>query len=374
MTKFDKNIFEYNLYENLTEDMEFDQIWLTNKMKTFKVSEDEDFNMELEFKNSFLNYTMQNMLDKMTPYGSVRWFAIYNVLYNALCKLYDVEIPWMKDDYDTVKEALSEKIVTCTLTVINPLNPALQDIYSKLLGLKYISSENAMECFDALMNYSINAKSVKDAIIDIVDRVRPVITSDNYKIDVIPITAVTSVAVDRYDMIHVFPMEYHVKISSDSGCVEEFNTKALLFTVDPFHKYYGEPILNCSVTPAKDDAFLYHEIYDIYQYVSSLITDPEYTIDPEITIASITTDLTVIGEYINAATEDCRVDNIEIEQGYQFYFNGALRTIFSMNTTDIPDVTPGYTDWDDYDDDDDDEDDLEDDEEEDENYDEDDDE
>ena len=82
----------------------------------------------------------------------------------------------------------------------------------------------------------------------------------------------------------------------------------------------------------------------------------------------------MIGEYINAATEDCRVDNIEIEQGYQFCFNGALRTIFSMNTTDIPDVTPGYTDWDDYDDDDDDEDDLEDDEEEDENYDEDDDE
>ena len=123
---------------------------------------------------------------------------------------------------------------------------------------------------------------------------------------------------------------------------------------------------------AKDDAFLNHEIDDIYQYVSSLITDPEYTIDPEIARMSITTDLTAIGGYINEATKDCQIDDIEIEQGYQFYFNGALKTIFSMNTTDIPDVTPGYMDWDDYDDDDD-EDDLEDDEEEDEDYDEDDD-
>lgn len=372
MNNIDKNIFEYNLYENLTEDMEFDQIWLANKMKTFKVSEDEDFNMELEFKNSFLNYTMQNMLNKMTPYGSVRWFAIYNVLYNALCKLYDVEIPWMNDNYDTLEEAFSGKIATCTLTAINPLNAPLQSFYSSLLGLDYISAENALNCFNALMNCSINSKSVEDAIMDMAERILPYDISNTLTVNVTPIIGVTKVTVDRYRFIHAFPMEYHVKVSAKNGYTEEFNTKALLITVAVLQGYYSDIVLKYDVTPAKDDVFLYHEIYDIYQYVSSLITDPEYTIDPEITIASITADLTVIGEYINAATEDCRVDNIEIEQGYQFYFNGALRTIFSMNTTDIPDVTPGYTDWDDYDDDDD-EDDLEDDEEEDENYDEDDD-
>lgn len=376
---FSKDIFEYNLYENLTEDMEFDKIWLTNKMKAFKVAgfPFADFEMELEFKSSYLRDAMQQQLDRMTPYGAVRWYAIYNVLYNALCKLYDVEIPWMNDNYDTLEEAFSGKIATCTLTVINPLNAPLCAAYDKLLYLNELSYQEARNYITMLMNDSINAKSVGDAIIDMAHRIilaESLDVSKDFTVDVTPVGDITRKVVDRYQLIHAFPMEYHVVVTYDSGDKEEFNTKALLITVDVLHKYYDASILKCDVIHAKDDAFLNHEIDDVYQYVSSLITDPEYTIDPEIARMSITTDLIAIGGYINEATKDCRIDDIEIEQGYQFYFNGALKTIFSMNTTDIPDVTPGYTDWDDYDDDDDDEDDLEDDEEEDENYDEDDDE
>lgn len=376
---FSKDTFEYNLYENLTEDMEFDKIRLIDKMKAFKVSAFpfDDFEMELEFKSSYLRDAVQQQLDRMTPYGSVRWYAMYNVLYNALCKLYDVEIPYMNDNYNTLEEAFSGKIATCTLTVINPLNSPLCAAYNKLLYLNELSYQEARNYITMLMNDSINAKSVGDAIINMAHRIIPAESLDvskDFTVDVTPIGDITRKAVDRYQLIHAFPMDYHVVVTYDNGYKEEFNTKALLITVDVLHKYYDASILKCDVIPAKDDAFLNHEIDDIYQYVSSLITDQEDAIDPEIARMSITTDLTAIGGYINEATEDCQVDDIEIEQGYQFYFAGALKTIFSMNTTDVPDITPGYTDWDDFDDDDEDENDLEDDEEEDEDYDEDDDE
>ena len=375
MSNIDKNIFEYNLFENLTGDMEFDTVYLINKMKNFKVSEVDDFDMVLEFKNQFLNAMVQDALDKMTSYGTIRWYAMYNVLYNALCKLYDVEIPWMNDNYDTLEEAFSGKIATCTLTAINPLNAPLQSIYSSLLGLDYISAENALNCFNALMNCSINSKSVEDAIMDMAERILPYDISNTLTVNVTPIIGVTKVTVDRYRFIHAFPMEYHVKVSAKNGYTEEFNTKALLITVVVLQSYYSDIILKYDVIPAKEDIFLNNEIDDIYQYVSSLITDPKHTtIDLEPVKVGITTDLSAIGEYINTITEDCQIGDIEIEDGYQFYFAGALKTIFSTNTIAIPDVTPGYTDWDDYDDDDDDdEDDLEDDEEEDEDYDEDDD-
>ena len=374
MSNIDKNIFEYNLFENLTGDMEFDTVYLINKMKNFKVSEVDDFDMVLEFKNQFLNAMVQDALDKMTLYGTIRWYAMYNVLYNALCKLYDVEIPWMNDDYNTLEEAFSGKIATCTLTVINPLNTPLQSIYSSLLGLDYISAENALNCFNILMNCSINSKSVEDAIMDMAERILPYDIANTITVNVTPIIGVTKVTVDRYRFIHAFPMEYHVKVSSKNGYTEEFNTKALLITVAVLQSYYSDIILKYDVIPAKEDVFLNNEIDDIYQYVSSLITDPKHTIDLEPVKVGITTDLTAIGEYINTITEDCQIGDIEIEDGYQFYFAGALKTIFGTNTTAIPDVTPGYTDWDwDEYDDDDDEDDLDDDEEEDENYDEDDD-
>lgn len=375
MSNIDKNIFEYNLFENLTGDMEFDTVYLINKMKNFKVSGADDFDMVLEFKNQFLNAMVQDALDKMTSYGTIRWYAMYNVLYNALCKLYDVEIPWMNDDYDTLEEAFSGKIATCTLTAINPLNAPLQSIHSSLLGLDYISAENALNCFNTLMNCSINSKSVEDAIMDMAERILPYDISTTLTVNVTPIIGVTKVTVDRYRFIHAFPMKYHVKVSAKNGYTEEFNTKALLITVDVLQSYYSDIVLKYDVIPAKEDIFLNNEIDDIYQYVSSLITDPNHTIDLEPVRTGITTDLTAIGEYINTITEDCQIGDIEIEDGYQFYFVSALKTIFGTNTIAIPDVTPGYTDWDwdEYDDDDDDENDLDDDEEGDENYDEDDD-
>ena len=374
MSNIDKNIFEYNLFENLTGDMEFDTVYLINKMKNFKVSGADDFDMVLEFKNQFLNAMVQDALDKMTSYGTIRWFAMYNVLYNALCKLYDVEIPWMNDNYDTLEEAFSGKIATCTLTAINPLNTPLQSIYSSLLGLDYISAENALNCFNTLMNCSINSKSVEDAIMDMAERILPYDISTTLTVNVTPIIGVTKVTVDRYRFIHAFPMKYHVKVSAKNGYTEEFNTKALLITVDVLQSYYSDIVLKYDVIPAKEDIFLNNEIDDIYQYVSSLITDPNHTIDLEPVRTGIITDLTAIGEYINTITEDCQIGDIEIEDGYQFYFVSALKTIFGTNTIAIPDVTPGYTDWDwDEYDDDDDENDLDDDEEGNENYDEDDD-
>lgn len=374
MSNIDKNIFEYNLFENLTGDMEFDTVYLINKMKNFKVSGADDFDMVLEFKNQFLNAMVQDALDKMTSYGTIRWFAMYNVLYNALCKLYDVEIPWMNDNYDTLEEAFSGKIATCTLTAINPLNAPLQSIHSSLLGLDYISAENALNCFNTLMNCSINSKSVEDAIMDMAERILPYDISTTLTVNVTPIIGVTKVTVDRYRFIHAFPMKYHVKVSAKNGYTEEFNTKALLITVDVLQSYYSDIVLKYDVIPAKEDIFLNNEIDDIYQYVSSLITDPNHTIDLEPVRTGIITDLTAIGEYINTITEDCQIGDIEIEDGYQFYFVSALKTIFGTNTIAIPDVTPGYTDWDwDEYDDDDDENDLDDDEEGNENYDEDDD-
>lgn len=372
--EFSKDTFEYNLYENLTEDMGFNHTWLTNKMKSFKMSAFTDLEMDLEFKSSYLRDAVQLQLNRMTPYGAVRWYAMYNVLYNTLCKLYDVEIPWLDVNYNTLEEAFSGKIATCTLTVINPLNVPLCATYGKLLYLNELFYKEARGYITMLMNDSINAKSVEDAIIDMAHRIIPSESLDIFKdfsVEVTPVGDITHKIVDRYQLIHAFPMDYHVVVTYDNGCKEEFNTKALLITVDVANKYYNASILKCDVIPAKDDEFLNNEIDDIYQYVSSLITDPEYTIDPEIARTGIITDLTAIGEYINAATEDCQIGDIEIEEGYQFYFAGALNTIFSINTIGIPDVTPGYMDWDDYYDDDDDEDDLDDDEEEDDNYDED---